>query len=115
LEVHRDWHKWDMLDESFPDKQISEMKIGDLQKLVHELILAPSFFGDVLEAMYDRMSAWQDKKSKDDCATMEARTLAVHRQVHEAWMAYRLCSLRLHVFGEYRTTLFCHLSVTIEV
>jgi hypothetical protein len=34
------------------------------------------------------MIAWQDKKSKDDCVTMEARTLAVHQHVHEAWMAY---------------------------
>jgi hypothetical protein len=86
-----------------------------LQKLVHESILAPSFFGDVLKAMYDQMIAWWDKKSKDDCATMEARTLEVHRQVHEAWMAYRLCSLHVHVLGEYRATLLWHPSVTIEV
>jgi hypothetical protein len=58
LEAHPDWHKQDMLDESFLDKQVSKMKLGDLQKLVHKSILAPSFFGDVLKAMYDRMIAW---------------------------------------------------------
>jgi hypothetical protein len=25
LEVRLDWHKWDMLNESFPDKQVYEM------------------------------------------------------------------------------------------
>lgn len=53
LEVHLDWHKWDMFNESFPNKQVYDMKLSDLQKLVHESILAPSFFGDVLRAMYD--------------------------------------------------------------
>jgi hypothetical protein len=104
LKAHPNWHKWDMLDESFLDKQVSEMKLGDLQKLVYELIWAPSF-GDVLEAMYDRMIAWQHKKFKDDCAIMETKTLTTHRQVHEAWMAYQLCSLHVHVLGENRTTL----------
>jgi hypothetical protein len=33
----------------------------------------------VLKAMYDRMIGWQDKKSKDDCATMEAKTLVDHQ------------------------------------
>jgi hypothetical protein len=36
LEVRLDWHKWDMLNESFPDKQVYEMKRADLQNLVHE-------------------------------------------------------------------------------
>jgi hypothetical protein len=105
LEVHPDWHKWDILDELFLDKQVFEMKLHDLQKLVHESILATSFFGDVLEAMYDWMFAWRDEKSKDDCATMEARTLTAHQQVHETWMAYQLCSFHVHVLGEYRATL----------
>ncbi len=60
LEAHPNWHKWDMLDESFLDKQVFEMKLGHLQKLVHESILAPSFFGDVLEAMI----GWLHGKTK---------------------------------------------------
>ncbi len=63
-------------------------KLGDLQKLVYESFLAPSFSNNVLEAMYDQMTTWWDKKFKDDCATMEAKTLATHQQAHEAWMAY---------------------------
>ncbi len=30
LEAHPNWHKWDMLDESFLDKQVSKIKLGDL-------------------------------------------------------------------------------------
>ncbi len=67
--------------------------------------MAPSFYNNVLKTMYNRMIAWQDKKSKDDCATMEARTLTAHQQVHETWMAYQLCSFHVHVLGEYRATL----------
>ncbi len=58
LEAHPNWHKWDMFDESFPNKQVFGMKISDLQKLVHELILAPSFSSAAFETMYDRMTTW---------------------------------------------------------
>jgi hypothetical protein len=58
LEAHPDWHKWNTFDESFLDKQVFGMKLSDLQKLVHELILAPSPSNDVLEVMYDLMTTW---------------------------------------------------------
>jgi hypothetical protein len=55
------------------------------------------------------------KKFKDNSATMEAQTLATHRKVHEAWMAYQLCSSHVHILVDYKIVLLQHHNVTIEV
>jgi hypothetical protein len=46
-------YKWDVLDESFPNKNIFEIQLNDLQSLVKGSLLAPSFSSDMLEVMYD--------------------------------------------------------------
>jgi hypothetical protein len=56
--AHPYQHKWDVLDESFPNKNIFEIQLNDLQSLVNGSLLALSFSGDMLEVMYDQMTKW---------------------------------------------------------
>jgi hypothetical protein len=100
-----------VFDESFPNKNIFEIQLNDLQSLVKGSLLAPSLSSD----MYDRTTKWWEQKFKDNIATMEAQTLATHWKVHEAWMAYQLCSLHVHILVNYKITLLQHQGVTIEV
>ncbi len=109
--AHPYQHKWDVLDESFPNKNIFKVQLIDLQSLVKRSLLAPSLSSD----MYDRTTKWWEQKFKGNIATMEAQTLATHRKVHEAWMAYQLCSLHVHILVNYKITLLQHQGVTIEV
>jgi hypothetical protein len=52
--AHLNQHKWDVFDESFPNKNIFEIQLNDLQSLVKGSLLAPSLSGD----MYDRTTKW---------------------------------------------------------
>ncbi len=113
--AHPYQHKWDVLDELFPNKNIFEIQLNDLQSLLKGSLLAPSISSDMLEVMYDRMTKWWEKKFKDNSATIEAQTLATHWKVHEAWMACQLCSLHVHILVDYRITSLQHHGVTIEV